>query len=410
MEARVLVLALTVIATATAGCINAAQPLLGPGGLVPGVDLPAIPALFADYHLSETFDEDLLALEAAHPELLDVVEIGRSVQGRAILLGKVTNEALRAPGRPIALIDGCHHGNENQGCEAPLFLAKFLADNYAGNATVRWILDSFEVHVVPDVNPDGHDLQTRVNANGINLNRNYPTDHGNPLGLSYPIGPPVTPLTWRLPSVGAPVQPPAVPGVPGVPTRVSPSENGGFFPLDQPETRAVANWMNRLGDDLAFYITYHTSTHSIVVPWAAYFAPREMPAEHNAVFDAWLEWVNGHSTYQGGHLGWGDTTGNLSYAASGSSMDWAYDGHEVFSTTIETFIPAAAREGWPLDVNFWGSSAMVFPLKLLMNTDRLQDWELPEREFPYPEAWTDVHYYPQGPTEGAAERGFAPEL
>jgi carboxypeptidase T len=410
VEARVLAV-LPVLALVGAGCVTTSQPLSLNG--VPGLDLAALPVLFPDYHLSEAFNEDLLALEAAHPDLVDVEEVGRSVQGRPILLAMVTNEAKRAEGdRLVAFIDGCHHGNENQGCEAPLFLAKFLADNYARNATVRWILDSFEVHVLPDVNPDGHDLQTRVNANGINLNRNYPTDHGNPLGLSYRLGPPVTPLTWRLPSAGAPpeVQPPVLPGVPGVPTRVSPSENGGFFPLDQPETRAVANWMNRLGDRMAFYITYHTSTHSIVVPWAAYFQPREMPAEHNAVFDAWLAWVNGHSTYQGGHLGWGDTSGNLSYAASGSSMDWGYDGHEVFSTTIETFVPASVREDWPTDVNFWGSSAIVFPLKLLMNTDKLAAWELPEREFPYPAAWTGVHYYPEGVPGRAGEAQPQAEL
>jgi hypothetical protein len=183
---------------------------------------------------------------------------------------------------------------------------------------------------------------------------------------------------------------------------VRPTENGGWAPLDQPETRAVANWMQRIRDDFAVYITFHTSTHSIVVPWGAMRPPREIPEEHNAVLDATLEWINGHMTYKGGHLGWGDTSGNLSYAASGSSMDWAYDGYDVPSFTVETFVPAPVRDQWPDDVNFWGASALVFPLKVLMNVDKLAEWQLPEREFPYPAEWVGVHYFPDGPPSAPA--------
>jgi carboxypeptidase T len=412
LEAKVLVLGATLVAASLAGCITSSQPLAA-NVLSPGLDLPAVPALFADYHVSAEMDEQLLALEAAYPNLLDVTEIGRSVQERPILLAKLTNEALRAPGRPIAFIDGCHHGNENQGCEAPLFVAKFLADNYATNSTVRWMLDNFEVHLVPNVNPDGHDLQTRVNANGINLNRNYPTDHGNPLGLSYPLGEPVTPLTWRLPSPWVP-QPVAGAIPSNVPFQrpVRPSENGGFQPNDQPETRAIAVHMQRISQDMAFYITFHTSTHSIVVPWAAMNPPRDIPAEHQAIFDATIDWVNGHMTYQGGTLGWGDSSGNLSYAASGSSVDWAYHGHEVPSWTVETFIPPSVREDWPQDVNFWGNSSLIFVLKALMNVDKLAAWELPDREFPYPADWVGVHYFPDGAPgrQGPQERKAFAEL
>lgn len=65
------------------------------------------------------------------------------------------------------LLDGAHHGNE-----------------YAGggsNATVRQMLRDLQIHVVPVVNPDGWVAATRYNGNGVNLNRNYDIDWGNPL-------------------------------------------------------------------------------------------------------------------------------------------------------------------------------------------------------------------------------------
>lgn len=394
-------LVLVPVALVLAGCVNDAFTSLDPGAIGDAA-VPFSEVLFPDYHLAASMNEDLRALEAAHPDLVDVHEIGRSVMGRPILLATITNEAARAANasRLVAFIDGCHHGSEIQGCEAPLFTAYFLALNYGKMPEVTRILDEYEVHVVPTVNPDGRDLVTRVNANGINLNRNYPTDHGNPLGLSYPLGPPVTPITWRQPAPWLPE--PAASAVPdAVPFQrpVRPSENGGWEPLDQPETRAVDNWLARVGDDLAMYVTFHTSTHSVVVPWAAMNEPYPIPAEHDAVFDSWLTWVNDHTTYKGGRIGWGDSSGNLAYAASGSSMDWGYQGHGVFSTTIETFVPPSYREEWPDDVNFWGASSLVLVLKLLVNTGNIDAWREPSEEFPYLESWVGVHYYPDGAPE-----------
>jgi predicted deacylase len=368
---------------ALSGCLSPSQ---GPSALpVPSLQ----PVTFADYHDSQGLDRELRTVQERHPGLVRVEELGRSVGGKPILLATVT--APVGPAKPVAFIDGCHHGNENQGCEGPLFLATFLADNYARNATVRWILDTFQVDLVPDVNPDGHDAQTRVNANGVNLNRNYPTDHGDPLGLSYPLGPPVTPLTWQLPAACVPAD---------VPLRcpVRPSENGGVQALDQPEAAAIAGHMAQLGKRLAFYLTFHTAAHSVIAPWAAFHPPHDIPPEQDAVLVAVLDWTNRHTTYDGGRTGWLDQSGNLGYAASGTSMDWAYDCCGVPSFTFETHGHA---DGQPEDVNWWGQDILPVSLKLLMNTDLLQQWKSPEREFPYPAAWQGVHVFEEAPARAA---------
>lgn len=59
------------------------------------------------------------------------------------------------------LIIGVFHGDEPQG--------KFLIDEYLKNHSPKNIL------FIPCLNPDGMALATRTNANGVDLNRNFPT-------------------------------------------------------------------------------------------------------------------------------------------------------------------------------------------------------------------------------------------
>ena len=59
------------------------------------------------------------------------------------------------------LVIGCMHGDEPQG--------KYLINEYLkDNADTKLLL-------IPCLNPDGVKAQTRVNSNGVDLNRNFPT-------------------------------------------------------------------------------------------------------------------------------------------------------------------------------------------------------------------------------------------
>ncbi|MBX7230570.1 MAG: DUF2817 domain-containing protein [Bdellovibrionales bacterium] len=72
---------------------------------------------------------------------------------------------------PILLIGGVH-GDEPEG----IYLAKSLLrwlQNYDGSALKPWIL-------IPCLNPDGALTNTRVNGNGVDLNRNFPARSWSP--------------------------------------------------------------------------------------------------------------------------------------------------------------------------------------------------------------------------------------
>jgi murein peptide amidase A len=86
------------------------------------------------------------------------VVINRSVRGRAItaqVLGPDT-----AP-RKILLV-GCIHGNECAGIAILSALARLPLPN------------GIQLWLVPEMNPDGTRADTRHNADGVDLNRNFP--------------------------------------------------------------------------------------------------------------------------------------------------------------------------------------------------------------------------------------------
>jgi murein peptide amidase A len=86
--------------------------------------------------------------------------IGRSVQGRALRLRR-----LGTGPRKVLWIGGIH-GNEPEGAVATAALPQAFEASDLGRAVTLVVLE--------DANPDGRAAQTRTNAHGVDLNRNFP--------------------------------------------------------------------------------------------------------------------------------------------------------------------------------------------------------------------------------------------
>ncbi len=84
--------------------------------------------------------------------------IGRSVDGRAIRAVRVGDPAAER----VALAVGVIHGDERAG----LAITRELRRLGSGIDAQVWVIDS--------LNPDGARARTRRNANGVDLNRNFP--------------------------------------------------------------------------------------------------------------------------------------------------------------------------------------------------------------------------------------------
>jgi len=92
------------------------------------------------------------------------VELGHSVQGRPIRM-----HVFEGRGEPVLVLAG-FHGNEPTGVDLANTLLAHLRTVPVANAGHR-------VAVVPAVNPDGLARRERTNANGVDINRNFPASN-----------------------------------------------------------------------------------------------------------------------------------------------------------------------------------------------------------------------------------------
>jgi hypothetical protein len=159
------------------GSVNGAldgsgQAVDGGCGLAEGLSLALLPSIsFAAYHSQQEISDYLQAVAAAVPAVAQYKVLGQSVQGRNLpyLLINATCQA----NPPAVFLNGTHHGDEPSSTEAVLAVPDYLLRGSATDSAVRSLLGSYAFYLLPLVNPDGHALNTRANADGVDINRDY---------------------------------------------------------------------------------------------------------------------------------------------------------------------------------------------------------------------------------------------
>lgn len=119
---------------------------------------PKVKILWNRYYTTEGLATLCGQIARAYPKLATVTSIGKSVEGRDILMLTVTNAENGKPEeKPGFYIDGNIHSNEIQGSEIALYTAWYLTEMYATNAFIRQLLDEKVFYIIPTINPDARD-------------------------------------------------------------------------------------------------------------------------------------------------------------------------------------------------------------------------------------------------------------
>lgn len=160
----------------------------------------AVESILNKHHNNEDVHQYLFDLAQKYPEITKLYSIGESVEGRKLWAIEITeNPGKHELLKPEIRYVGNIHGNEVVGREVLLHFARLLAENYkqaleepVGDSTptgpkfVKKLLKSTRIHILPTMNPDGYvraepgcryeksSRKGRLNANNIDLNRNFP--------------------------------------------------------------------------------------------------------------------------------------------------------------------------------------------------------------------------------------------
>ena len=245
------------------------------------------------FHHHEDLTYDLNQWEAEYPNLMEVSIIGYSILGHELWNIHLTNfDENRDKELPKIYLDGGHHGNEYCGSEITILTLQYLIENYGTDPDVTFILDNSHVYVTPMINPDGIDLDTRFNANQVDLNRNYP-------------------YMW------------------------TPATTHGSGPGSEPEVAANIEFMAQHEFDL--FITGHTGIVMLIYPWGY----TKDPSPDRSLFEKIEEEVEDQ---------WDIETGQsavILYPAAGTGKDHGYAINRAPSWTFEVddeqFVPVSGE-------------------------------------------------------------------
>lgn len=129
------------------------------------------------YHENADIEAQFAIWAAAYPTLFSYQSIGNTVQGRPMWFGKVSdNVTVDEPEIEVKYISSMH-GDELTGLENCLKLIDTLLTGYGTDPVLTAMVEDYEIWIMPLMNPDGRDVGTlgqRYNANGIDLNRDFP--------------------------------------------------------------------------------------------------------------------------------------------------------------------------------------------------------------------------------------------
>jgi hypothetical protein len=236
----------------------------------------------------DQFVARMQALATNYPAIVRVVSLGQSVQGRELWAIKLTDNPDVDEDEPEVRYLSTMHGIEPVGTELTLRLAELLAASYGVDPDLTTMVDEMEIWLMPLVNPDGYVNNTYENANGVNLNRDFPD------------------------RITDPVDDPAG---------------------REPETQAIMNWT--YGRHFVMGANYHTGSLVVNYPWDSVPATPDYAPDDALYYDYSVGYAVRNPMIWNGGFPNGVTRGWEWYIIRGGLQDWAYHWQGEHHVTIE---------------------------------------------------------------------------
>ncbi len=283
---------------------------------------------YACYRTVEETYTSLAALAAIHPQLATWSDIGDTWEkvtpgggaGYDTFALKLTNSAIPGP-KPKFMLMAAIHAREYVTAEVATRFAEELIAKYNIDPDVTWLLDYFEIHIVPHVNPDGrkkaetglswrkntdnNDGCNNANSWGTDLNRNSSFRWNNGGSSSNACD-----ATYRGPSAASE---PETQAIQTYATALFPDQRG---PNDTDAAPATTEGV---------FVTLHSYGQLVLYPWGwtTTAAPNKTQLE---TLGRKFGYYNGYEVCNGPAC---------LYGTSGTTDDYTYGEFGIASYTIE---------------------------------------------------------------------------
>ncbi|QTE00585.1 M14 family metallopeptidase [Streptomyces cyanogenus] len=120
-----------------------------------GARLYDFPSADSKYHNYAETNAEIDQRLAAYPGIMSKRVIGKSYQGRDIVAIKVSDNVGTDENEPEVLFTAHQHAREHLTVEMALYLLRELGAGYGSDSRITNLVNSREIWIVPDLNPDG---------------------------------------------------------------------------------------------------------------------------------------------------------------------------------------------------------------------------------------------------------------
>jgi carboxypeptidase T len=324
------------------------HPLVGQMAGIPG---------YPCYRTVEETYADLAQLAADHPGLASWIDIGDSWDkitpggpaGYDIYALALTNNAMPAP-KPRFFLMAEIHARELATAELATRFAEHLVANYGTDPDITWLLDYFEIHIVPMTNPDGRKraeqgYSWRKNTDnddgcvtfpyyGTDLNRNSSFKWNQCAGSGCSSGAACS-VTYRGPG---PASEPETQAIQNYVASIFPSQLGSAGNEPSPNDAEYKLFLpfiikQRSPGDLVpddatgVFITLHSYGRQVLFPWGWTLSPAPNSSQLETLGRK-FGYFTDYEVCQTGEPG-------CLYLADGTTDDWAYGQPGLAAYTFE---------------------------------------------------------------------------
>ncbi|CCM03464.1 uncharacterized protein FIBRA_05597 [Fibroporia radiculosa] len=260
----------------------------------------------ADYHPLHEIEEFVEALAALHPEVVQLVNIGHSAEGREMFAMRLSkNTGKKAKAKAGFVITGAQHAREWVATSTVLYLIHALVASASEPYAMSTLLDYYDFHIIPVPNPDGY-VYTWEHDRLWYKNRQILGPSEKNWGYKWK-------AKARFPEF-------ELENKPSLPTDPCTPWYPGHRPFESPETNNIANYVTTL-PALKTYIDLRAYGQMLSTPWAysckktTKDAEDQIEAAHGAARA--IKQAHG-KTFTAG------TLCSMTYKAPGNVVDWMY--------------------------------------------------------------------------------------